>query len=108
MSQRDESDTKRLAMSAAAVGAAASSFEEPSDPETCTKMWAKEIAVAVNAVVRASRVTEHVRKSAAGYELAIKDDHSPVTVGDLAAQAVINAELRKAFPDYGIVGEEVR
>ncbi|OAX39699.1 3,5-bisphosphate nucleotidase HAL2 [Rhizopogon vinicolor AM-OR11-026] len=35
-----------------------------------------------------------------------KEDESPVTVGDYAAQAVINTILKKAFPKDHIVGEE--
>ena len=36
-----------------------------------------------------------------------KDDKSPVTVADFAAQAIVNHELAKAFADIPIVGEEV-
>ncbi|OJA18958.1 hypothetical protein AZE42_06046 [Rhizopogon vesiculosus] len=35
-----------------------------------------------------------------------KEDESPVTVGDYAAQAVINTILKKAFPKDPIIGEE--
>jgi len=39
-------------------------------------------------------------------ETVTKDDKSPVTVGDFAAQAVISSILHRAFPADPIVGEE--
>lgn len=36
----------------------------------------------------------------------IKDDKLPVTVGDYAAQAIVNHAIRKNFPNDEIVGEE--
>ncbi len=35
-----------------------------------------------------------------------KDDDSPVTVADKAAEELIRARLEKLYPDHGIVGEE--
>jgi 3'-phosphoadenosine 5'-phosphosulfate (PAPS) 3'-phosphatase len=36
----------------------------------------------------------------------VKSDKSPVTIADLAAQAIILAELAKAFPNDAVVAEE--
>ena len=36
----------------------------------------------------------------------IKDDKLPVTVGDYAAQAIVNHAIKKNFPNDEIVGEE--
>jgi 3'(2'), 5'-bisphosphate nucleotidase len=35
-----------------------------------------------------------------------KDDQSPVTVADFAAQAIVSKRLSETFPDMGFVGEE--
>lgn len=39
-------------------------------------------------------------------DTAMKNDKSPVTIADLAAQAIILAELAKAFPNDAVVAEE--
>lgn len=41
-----------------------------------------------------------------GVRADIKADHSPVTVADREAEAVLRQHIRQAFPDHGILGEE--
>eukprot|EP00050_Salpingoeca_kvevrii_P008808 m.305241 g.305241 ORF g.305241 m.305241 type:complete len:332 (+) comp17633_c0_seq1:3-998(+) len=69
-------------------------------------MLEAELEVALRAVALACRVCEGVRTSLVAGGTVIKDDHSPVTVADYAAQAVVNRLLIDRFPVYGIVGEE--
>lgn len=68
-----------------------------------------ELRVATLAVKRASILTKKlsdaiVETSKSGTQ--IKGDKSPVTVGDYAAQAIINHALKLNFPSDDIVGEE--
>lgn len=44
--------------------------------------------------------------AAADFDVRAKSDDSPVTAADLAADAVISAALRAAFPDVALVTEE--
>lgn len=71
--------------------------------------YAKELEVATLAVKRASLLTKKLSDQIAitlksGTQ--IKDDKSPVTVGDYAAQALINHAIKLNFPLDNIVGEE--
>lgn len=71
--------------------------------------YAKELEVATLAVKRASVLTKKLSDSIAttlksGTQ--IKDDKSPVTIGDYAAQALINQAIKLNFPSDNIVGEE--
>ena len=70
------------------------------------KSYEKERAVAVAAVVSASRVACSVYQKLVAADTATKGDKSPVTVADLAAQAIVLAELAKAFPNDPVVAEE--
>ncbi|KAG2155246.1 3',5'-bisphosphate nucleotidase [Suillus bovinus] len=75
---------------------------------TSPDAFSVEKQVAIAAVRRACLVTctvfnQLVRDRTDTLE---KEDESPVTVGDYAAQAVINTILRNAFPEDPIVGEE--
>ncbi|KIW69251.1 3'(2'),5'-bisphosphate nucleotidase, variant 2 [Phialophora macrospora] len=65
--------------------------------------YARERHLAELAVLRASILTKRVQ-SAVG-EIA-KDDNSPVTIADFAAQALIIGALRDVFPDDAFLGEE--
>ncbi|KZP07041.1 3(2),5-bisphosphate nucleotidase HAL2 [Athelia psychrophila] len=69
-------------------------------------LYSNEKQVAIAAVRRACILTNSVFNKLVKNETLTKDDKSPVTVGDYAAQAVINTILSKAFPDDPIVGEE--
>ncbi|KAL8736822.1 MAG: hypothetical protein Q9166_000188 [cf. Caloplaca sp. 2 TL-2023] len=64
-----------------------------------------ELDVALLAVQRATLLTQNVFHNNAKGTLS-KDDHSPVTVGDFGAQALIISALRHSFPNDEIVGEE--
>lgn len=63
-------------------------------------------AVAMDAVVAASKVCREVQaRLVAGTSLQ-KGDKSPVTVADFAAQAIVSHLLEQACPDIPMVGEE--
>ncbi|EJU00639.1 3-2-5-bisphosphate nucleotidase HAL2 [Dacryopinax primogenitus] len=68
--------------------------------------FALEKQVAISAVLRACRLTSSVFTKLVTAETVTKNDKSPVTVADYAAQAVINTVLSRAFPEDAIVGEE--
>ncbi len=64
------------------------------------------LLVAIAAVAAACRVTRHVQNRQQHIERHSKDDMSPVTVADYAAQAVIARHLAEAFGSLTMVGEE--
>ncbi|KAJ3409222.1 TFIIH complex serine/threonine-protein kinase subunit kin28 [Chytridiales sp. JEL 0842] len=68
--------------------------------------YAKERAVGIEAVVRASRLCQSVFKNIVEGQTLIKGDKSPVTIADFGAQAVVNSILHAHFPNDPIVGEE--
>lgn len=68
--------------------------------------FALEKQVALSAVRRACGLTASVFNQLVKNETLTKDDRSPVTVADYAAQAVISTILQCAFPEDPIVGEE--
>ena len=61
---------------------------------------------AINAVHMAARLAEEIQGEMVS-EALTKDDRSPVTVADFAAQAVVGYLLDKSFPGEHLVGEEV-
>ena len=67
-----------------------------------------ELDTALRAVARACHATMAVRKGIAGAFAGtiVKEDKSPVTVADFAAQAVVASALEHAFGDDPLVGEE--
>ncbi|KAI4129927.1 MAG: hypothetical protein LQ338_002012 [Usnochroma carphineum] len=67
--------------------------------------YTHELHTALLAVRRASLLTQHVFHTHAKGTLS-KSDHSPVTIGDFGAQALIISALRHNFPSDEIVGEE--
>ncbi|KAI9306826.1 3',5'-bisphosphate nucleotidase [Cunninghamella echinulata] len=69
-------------------------------------LYAKERAVAIQAVLQASKVCQSVFQHLVANETLTKNDKSPVTVADFSAQAIVNTYLEKAFPEDPIVGEE--
>ncbi len=64
-----------------------------------------ELKFAVNAVRRASLLVQQVQAEMVSAALT-KDDRSPVTVADFAAQALIGCLLEESFPDDPLIGEE--
>jgi 3'(2'), 5'-bisphosphate nucleotidase len=69
-------------------------------PIDCSK-----VRFAVHAVREAAQLVRLVQREMTGESIS-KDDHSPVTVADFAAQALIGKRLADAFPEMGFVGEE--
>lgn len=71
--------------------------------------YTHEIEIASLAVQRASVLTKKLSDSITATQKSgtqTKEDKSPVTVGDYAAQAIINFAIKKNFPSDEIVGEE--
>ncbi|KAF0561846.1 3,5-bisphosphate nucleotidase [Gigaspora margarita] len=68
--------------------------------------FATERAVAIDAVLRASKICQKVFNNLITKDTIIKGDKTPVTIADFSAQAVINTILYKSFPNDPIVGEE--
>lgn len=66
-----------------------------------------ELEVALAAVRAAARVTLKVRPEPKPLEGGVlKEDRSPVTIGDFAAQAVVCAAIQDAYPEDLVIGEE--
>lgn len=66
----------------------------------------QELNCALNAVAEACSVTRRVQSELEEIRQLTKDDRSPVTVADFAAQAVVAMRLRDAFGEIALVGEE--
>jgi len=66
---------------------------------------APEVQFALEAVRRASHLTQQVQAELVGASLS-KSDRSPVTVADFAVQALIGGLLAGAFPNDPLVAEE--
>ena len=62
--------------------------------------------VMVSAVVDAGRLAQGVREVLMPESSRTKDDRSPVTVADLAAQAVVRQRLSEHLPGVPVLGEE--
>ena len=60
----------------------------------------------VEAVRAAGRICRDVQAELVASDSVRKEDRSPVTVADLASQAVIAHRLAEAFPDVALAGEE--
>ncbi|KAK3064290.1 hypothetical protein LTS18_008532, partial [Coniosporium uncinatum] len=67
--------------------------------------YEKELHIALLAVQRATLLTKSVFHTTAKGTLS-KSDHSPVTIGDFGAQALIIAAIKHNFPSDEVVGEE--
>lgn len=65
-----------------------------------------ETKIASLAVKRASNFAHKVASLHDGTKSITKEDHSPVTVADFGAQAIIIGALKHVFPNDNIVGEE--
>lgn len=75
-------------------------------PVTQSASLQDRLTIAIAAVAAACRVTRHVQNRQQHIERHSKDDMSPVTVADYAAQAVIARHLADAFGTLTMVGEE--
>ncbi|MCC7122911.1 MAG: 3'(2'),5'-bisphosphate nucleotidase [Gammaproteobacteria bacterium] len=69
-------------------------------------MSSLELATARHAVADACAVTRTVQQRLGALQALTKDDRSPVTVADYAAQAVIGLRLGAAFGSFAMIGEE--
>ena len=69
-------------------------------------MYEKERATAVAAVLRAAQICEQVRAGFSVDDAHEKDDRSPVTLADFAAQAIIIDMIESMYPRDEIIGEE--
>lgn len=65
-----------------------------------------DLKVALAAVRKAARATRLVQDGQLGQGTLVKDDRSPVTVADFAAQALVAQTLAEHCPDDPLVGEE--
>ncbi len=66
----------------------------------------KELEVAIQAVRAAANVCRRVQNNLVSDDTLEKQDKSPVTVADFAAQAIVCAYLQQAMPLDPVVGEE--
>lgn len=66
----------------------------------------KEIEVALECIMRASRLCQQVRDDMVSKEAIQKADKSPVTVADFGSQAIVCHILNQHFPEDRIVAEE--
>jgi 3'(2'), 5'-bisphosphate nucleotidase len=64
----------------------------------------KELELAINLVINASKITEWFRKR--GFKSFLKVDQTPVTIADFASQIYIVSQLKEYFPDDQIIAEE--
>lgn len=69
-------------------------------------MYELELKIAIAAVRQASELCQHVRTTLVTDETITKQDCSPVTIADLAAQAAMSSILRSALPSDPLVAEE--
>lgn len=69
-------------------------------------MSSLELAAALRAVADACAVTRAVQQRLGAIQALTKDDRSPVTVADFAAQAVVGLRLGAAFGSFAMIGEE--
>lgn len=69
-------------------------------PIECSK-----VRFALAAVREAASLVQHVQQELVSAAIS-KDDKSPVTVADFAAQAIVSKRLLETFPEMGFVGEE--
>jgi 3'(2'), 5'-bisphosphate nucleotidase len=65
-----------------------------------------EVAIALQAAIKASALCEKIRMDLAGGESLLKSDRSPVTIADYGSQAIICKLIKERFPGTAIVAEE--
>ncbi|MEO0716939.1 MAG: 3'(2'),5'-bisphosphate nucleotidase, partial [Planctomycetota bacterium] len=68
--------------------------------------YANFLRASREAVVAASGVTRQVQAALDDVRAITKDDRSPVTVADYAAQAIVALVLREKLGEFVLVGEE--
>lgn len=68
-------------------------------------MQSPEVIFAIEKVRQAALIADSIQQEMAGQSMT-KNDRSPVTVADFAAQAIVGAGLAGKFPGDALVGEE--
>jgi histidinol-phosphatase len=68
-------------------------------------MSERALAAAVDAARAAGEIAMTYYR--AGFDVTLKPDHSPVTQADREAEQAVVDILTRAFPEYGILGEEL-
>ena len=68
--------------------------------------YPKMLAASRHAVIEAAEVCRHVQRASESVRSVLKDDSSPVTVADYAAQAVVSHLLEDALGPVHLVAEE--
>lgn len=68
--------------------------------------WEKELEIARRAAVEAGRRILEIYNGESEIEITYKEDTSPLTEADRAANQIIVKMLRDHFPDYAILSEE--
>jgi 3'(2'), 5'-bisphosphate nucleotidase len=68
--------------------------------------YSLEKEIAVQAVLKACKLCQSVRRSMISDDAMLKEDKSPVTIADFGSQAVIIDELYKHFPKDPFIAEE--
>lgn len=71
-----------------------------------TTKYTREKEIALEAVTRAAKLCTAVQSDMVNADSLEKRDKSPVTVADFGAQAVVCQQIKAAFPQDPIVGEE--
>jgi len=66
-----------------------------------------EVTTALQAILKASRLCQKVRKDLTEGASIQKSDRSPVTIADYGSQAIICKMIKERFPDDVVIGEEV-
>ena len=71
------------------------------------KAFERELQVALDAAQQAAAVIMQIYQQESDLEIESKSDFSPITVADRKADEIIRGVLGKAFPDYGMLSEEL-
>lgn len=77
---------------------------QPSRATIAPMAWERELEIALTLVKQAGQITLDFRAN--GFATEIKDDDSPVTEADKAAESFLVEGLSAAFPEDGFLGEE--
>ncbi len=68
--------------------------------------YIQERQIAIEAVAEACRLCSDIQHQLTDDHKLAKSDASPVTIADFGSQALVVSQLRRAFPNVPIVGEE--
>lgn len=68
--------------------------------------FALEKKIAIDSVLKASLVTRRIQKNLINQDISIKDDKSPVTIADFAAQVIVIQTIKNQFPNDEFIAEE--